>query len=230
MPENGTSHRLVGLQDALRVLDRAGPVSSAALAHELGLHRLEVRMMMLQAHWYGLVRATNRGEWAISQRGREALAGRAAPPSIPEQLRTARAAVSGYRWRRRWRLAYLTSGSVPVMLGVLICAAASAAVATNSVPILAPPPAQVRPHRHHHHHGTFGPHAPARGEGRELSCSSPGVASSERIWRLGPARLGGRAKFAAPCSRPAAPRNLADPPRSRAPCSRAPRPCRLDRQ
>jgi hypothetical protein len=152
MEEHRTPHRLVGLEDALRVLDCAGPVSNADLAHELGLHGLEVRLVMLQAHWHGLVRTTHRGDWAISDRGREALADGAAPPPFTEALKVARAALSGRRWRTRWRLAYLTSGGVPIVLGVLVCAAASAAVATNNVPILSPPPAQLAPHRHHHHH------------------------------------------------------------------------------
>ena len=67
------STRLVALKDVLGALEQTGPQSSDALARRLRLNRLDARLMLVDAHAHGLVRANMRGHWAITQLGREAL-------------------------------------------------------------------------------------------------------------------------------------------------------------
>ena len=147
--------RLVSVQDALRVLREAGPMSSDALARELSLRRLEARMILLHAHWHGLVQASRGGEWSISERGQEALAGRPTRPGLGEQLSGVRASLSALAWRRRLRPAYIARGGLPLALGAVVCAA-GVAVASSNLPIAGPPSVgsthvkRVRHHRQRH--------------------------------------------------------------------------------
>jgi hypothetical protein len=154
------SNRLVALEDALRVLDEAGPQSITALARELEIRRLEARIVLLHAHWHGLARPASRDLWSISDRGRQALAGQLASPSIPTYVRGLRAHASAFLWRRRLRPGYLARGGVPLALGALVCVA-GVAVASSGLPSgPVPPPiakAQTRHLRHRRHR-----HFPAR--------------------------------------------------------------------
>jgi hypothetical protein len=155
MPD--TSHRLVAVEDALRVLDEEGAQSIATLARELGIRRLEARIVLLHAHWHGLVRTTGRDGWELSDRGRQALAGRLDHPSIPASVRALRARASAFAWRRRLRPGYIARGGVPLALGAVVCVA-GVAVASSSLPSgPAPPPiakAHVKRVRHHRRHGS----------------------------------------------------------------------------
>lgn len=148
MREPESPHRLVALEDVLRLLDEAGPASSDALARELGLFRLDARMLLLRAHWYGLVRTSDHGEWAISDRGRELLAGRTNAPGLAAYLARLRASASRFAWRRRLRPGYIARGGVSLGLAAVVCVA-GVAVASNSLPTAASPPAVAPTHVKH---------------------------------------------------------------------------------
>jgi hypothetical protein len=141
-------HRLVALEDVLRLLDEAGPLSSDQLARELGLLALDARILMLRAHWQGMVRTTSGRQWAISDRGREVLAGNAASPSISAHIQRLRAAASGLVWRQRLRPRYVARGGVSLALAAVVCLA-GVAVASNTLPLSSGPPALPAPHVKH---------------------------------------------------------------------------------
>jgi hypothetical protein len=156
VPDREFSHRLVAVEDVLRLLDEAEPLSSDAIARRLELGRLEARMVLLQAHWHGLVHASRRGEWTISERGRQALAGELIRPTIPEYLTRLRVSASELVWRRRLRPGHIARGGVSLALGAAVCVA-GVAVASSSLPISGPPTipqSHVRHARHHRHRRT----------------------------------------------------------------------------
>lgn len=64
---------LVGIREVLVRLRDRGPQPTSAIAHEFGLNPLDARILLLDAHLHGLVIRNDWGEWAISQRGREAI-------------------------------------------------------------------------------------------------------------------------------------------------------------
>jgi hypothetical protein len=161
VPERDTSDRLVAVEDVLRLLDEAGPLRGDALARALELHRLEARMVLLHAHWHGLVHAGRGGEWAISERGRRALAGELTRPGLVAYLSGLRASASALLWRRRLRPGYIARGGVSLGLATVV-AVAGVAVASSSLPITGPPtvPAVHAKHsrRHRHRHGRLAAH------------------------------------------------------------------------
>ncbi len=65
---------LVGIEEVLVRLKDRGPQSTNAVAQAFGLKPLDARILLLDAHLHGLVIRNDWGEWAISSRGREALA------------------------------------------------------------------------------------------------------------------------------------------------------------
>jgi hypothetical protein len=71
--ESGThapmSERLVELEEILRTLRDDGPRSSDAVARELGLHTFDVRLALLDAAIWGLIRRDRRGAWTLTDRG-----------------------------------------------------------------------------------------------------------------------------------------------------------------
>lgn len=162
------SGRLVGLEEVLGVLAEGGPLSSDALARRLGISRLGARMVLIDAHAQGLVRVIGGGEWAISERGRQALALEAARelahrrqsasgahgrPRVASYMRRLRASASRPVWRAGVRRSYLAGRGVPLALGVLVCTA-SVAVA-NSLqgsagwPVAASSPLRAPAHGRH---------------------------------------------------------------------------------
>ena len=155
MPESKRPHRLIAVEDVLRVLDAAGPLSIDAIARRLELDQLEARMVLLHAHWHGLVRANRGGEWTISERGRDVLVGQVGRRSLATSVRGLRAAAAAEAWRRRLRPAYIARGGLPLALGAVVCVA-GVAVASSSLPTGGPPslPAphvkRIRHHRHRH--------------------------------------------------------------------------------
>jgi hypothetical protein len=153
VPESELSHRLVALEDVLRLLDEAGALPSDVLARKLKLRRLEVRMVLLHAHWHGLVRASRDGEWTITELGHQALAGELAGPGLGAQLSSLRARASAFAWRRRLRPGYVARGGVSLALAAVVCVA-GVAVASSNLPTFGPP---ALPPVHHlkrsgHHH------------------------------------------------------------------------------
>jgi hypothetical protein len=63
------SERLVELEEILRTLRDDGPRSSDAVARELGLHTFDVRLALLDAAIWGLIRRDRRGAWTLTDRG-----------------------------------------------------------------------------------------------------------------------------------------------------------------
>ena len=159
--------RLVELEDVLGALSDAGPVSIDELALRLGLNRLDARIVLLDAHAHGLVCTTSRGDWAISDRGREALAMRAAQNkrglrtgSFVQGLGLAlrlRACFEGFPWHLGLRPRHLGRRGVALALALLV-GVGGVAVASGrlGVPAIAPDDASTitKPRVHiRHHHG-----------------------------------------------------------------------------
>lgn len=162
------SGRLVELEDVLCALTEAGPLSIDELAMRLGLNRLDARMVLVDAHAHGLVCTTSRGDWAISDRGREALAMQAARNKRPG-LRTdsivqgpslalrLRACLKGFPWHRGLRPSHLGPRGAVLALALLV-GVGGVAVASGrlEVPAIAPDNAETitKPLVHiRHHHG-----------------------------------------------------------------------------
>jgi hypothetical protein len=161
------SQRFVALEDVLRALEQAGPLSSDALARRLRLNRLDARLVLVDAHAHGLVRTTGRGDWAITAGGREALAeelGEGRHPRHAEEswwrpgpyLERIRAFTIGSSWRGVFRPRYLARRGLPVALGTIACAG-GVAVASSGLegaapaPIIATPKAKAPAHTRHAH-------------------------------------------------------------------------------
>ena len=143
------SNRLVAIDDVLRVLAEAGPLSDERLSRELGLQRLEARLIVLHAHWHGLVRTTDSGEWAITERGLEELSGDGARPNIAAYVQSARASVSALAWRQRLRPGYIARGGVSLALATVVCIAGVAVASSNLPNTIAGPPVHVKRITHH---------------------------------------------------------------------------------
>jgi hypothetical protein len=144
------STRLVALKDVLGTLEQDGPLSSDALARRLRLNRLDARLALVDAHTHGLVRADSRGDWAITQRGREALTSdlRHDLPahrhedgswSVAPYLQRLRTLATGSRWREVLHPRYLARRGVPLALGTIVFAG-GVAVASSRLEGSAPPP------------------------------------------------------------------------------------------
>ena len=160
------SHRLVALNDMLGALADAGPQSSDALAKRLRLNKFDARLMLVDAHAHGLVRTNSRGEWAVSDRGREALAlelqetQRLVPvrherSSVGAALQRMRASGGIAQWIRTLDPRYLARRGLPLAMGAIVCAG-GVAVASSRLEGATPPPvvattkAKHRTHRHRH--------------------------------------------------------------------------------
>lgn len=159
------STTLVALKDVLGALEQAGPQSSDALARQLRLNRLDARLALVDAHAHGLVRANGRGDWAITQLGREALTTDPAddrPADRPEDswwsvapyVQRLRALGAGSRWREVLHPRYLARRGVPLALGTIVCAG-GVAVASSRLEGSAGPPVvaatNVKPAVHGRH-------------------------------------------------------------------------------
>jgi len=70
--------RQLHLEDALRVIDDSGPLTTGALASELAIANRDAHILMLTAEANRLVYTTAIGEWAITDRGRNTI-GASAP-------------------------------------------------------------------------------------------------------------------------------------------------------
>jgi hypothetical protein len=165
------STRLVALKDVLGALEQTGPQSSDALARRLRLNRLDARLMLVDAHAHGLVRANMRGHWAITQLGREALRTDLADErpadrhehsswSVAPYLQRLRALGIGSGWREVLRPRYLARHGLPLALGTIVCAGGVAVASSRLESSPGPPvvPAtKVKPAaqgRHTHAQGT----------------------------------------------------------------------------
>ena len=161
------SQRFVALEDVLRALEQAGPLSSDVLARRLRLNRLDARLVLVDAHAHGLVRTTGRGDWAITAGGREALAeelGEGRYPDHAEEswwrpgpfLERIRGLTIGLSWRGVLRPRYLARRGLPLALGTIACAG-GVAVASSGLegaapaPIIATPKAKAPAHTRHAH-------------------------------------------------------------------------------
>ena len=137
-------HTLVALHDVLGALVEDGPLSSEELAQQLGLTRFDARLVLVDAHAHGLVRTNHRGQWDITEPGREALTAAGRPPQRPQQA-----------WHARLRPAYLGRRGLPIAVG-LIVSAGGVAVANSGLPSFSGPPviasthAKARSHARHH--------------------------------------------------------------------------------
>jgi hypothetical protein len=164
------STRLIALKDVLGALEQAGPLSSDALARRLRLNRLDARLVLVDAHAHGLVRANSRGDWAITHLGREALTMDLADDhsadrqedsrwSATPYLQRLRAFASGARWREVLHPRYLARRGVPLALGTIVCAG-GVAVASSRLessaggPVL--PAANTNAAAHGRHANTHG--------------------------------------------------------------------------
>ncbi len=127
------SQRFVALKDVLGALEQAGPLSSDALAHRLRLNKLDARLVLVDAHTHGLVRTNTRGDWAITDLGREAMTMDFADDRPPERqedswwsaapyLQRLRAFGAGSRWREVLHPRYLARRGVPLAVGAIVCA------------------------------------------------------------------------------------------------------------
>jgi hypothetical protein len=108
---------LVGIKEVLVRLRERGPQSTTAIAEEFDLNPLDARILLLDAHLHGLVIRNDWGEWAISQRGREAIsvgARHSIDSSRPISVRARRRADF---WRRAPSRAVLVGASA-VMCGL----------------------------------------------------------------------------------------------------------------
>lgn len=163
------STRLVALNDVLGALEQAGPLSSDALARRLRLNKLDARLVLVDAHAHGLVRANSRGDWAITHLGREALTMDLAEDrptdghedggwSVGAYLQRLRAFADGARWREVLHPRYLARRGVPLALGTIVCAGgvavASSRLESSPGPVLPATNAKAAAHgRHAHTHG-----------------------------------------------------------------------------
>jgi hypothetical protein len=142
---------LVALKDVLGALEQEGPLSSDALARRLRLNRLDARMVLVDAHAHGLVRANSRGDWAITHLGRDALTMDLEEDrltarhedsrwSVAPYLQRLRAFASGARWREVLHPRYLARHGLPLALGTIVCAGgvavASSRLENEASPVL----------------------------------------------------------------------------------------------
>jgi hypothetical protein len=71
--ESGTdepmSEKLVELEEILRTVRDHGLLSNDALARELDLHSFDVRLALLDAASWGLIRRDRRRAWMLTHRG-----------------------------------------------------------------------------------------------------------------------------------------------------------------
>jgi hypothetical protein len=165
------SHRLVALDDVLGTLTEEGPLSTDALAHQLRLNKLDARMVLVDAHAHGLVRTNSRGEWSISDLGRDALTAefgdrRRAALAQDDRWSIAasvqRLAASGVLARRGAALKprYLARRGLPLAVGAIVGAGGVAVAssrlenATEGPPVM---PTHVAVHHHPQQTHTTGP-------------------------------------------------------------------------
>lgn len=163
MSPHNNHHTLVALDDVLGALAERGPLSSEELARRLGLTRLDARMVLVDAHAHGLVGTNNRGQWEISDDGRDALmAGAAQGLSDKNRLAAGQAnrwALLAARFQRprpswppRLRPRHLGRGSVALALGMLV-SAGGVAVANSGLPSFSSPPVITATHSKPRAHG-----------------------------------------------------------------------------
>jgi hypothetical protein len=145
------STRLVAHKDVLGALEQEGPLSSEALAHRLKLNRLDARLVLVDAHAHGLVRTNNRGDWTITDVGREALTVDRAGDDRADRHENGRrsapyrqrlqAFLMGSRWREALRPRYLARHGLPLALGTIVCAGgvavASSRLESSAGPVVA---------------------------------------------------------------------------------------------
>jgi hypothetical protein len=81
---------LVELDDILHTLDEHGRLPAAAVADMLDLHAFDVRIALLGAATWGLVRRDGRGAWMLTERGRAAVSSDAPVAARPRPLHRAR--------------------------------------------------------------------------------------------------------------------------------------------
>lgn len=140
------SQRFVALNDVLGALDQTGPLSSDALARRLRLSKLDARLVLVDAHAHGLVRTNGRGDWAITDRGRDALTTEIEDDrpdeswwSLDPYWQRLRALAAGARWREVLHPRYLARRGVPLALGTIVCAGGVAVASSRLEGSAAPP-------------------------------------------------------------------------------------------
>ena len=164
------SHRLVALDDVLRTLTEAGPLPTDALAHKLRLSKFDARLVLVDAHAHGLVSTNWRGEWMISELGREALEAELRDRPHAARAPQNRWGIPAYRQRlsasgvmSRWLEAlnprYLARRGLPLAMGAIVCAG-GVAVASSRLESATQAPAivstHVKTHKHRQHTGAGG--------------------------------------------------------------------------
>jgi hypothetical protein len=157
---------LVALKDVLGALEQGGPLSSDALARRLRLNKLDARLVLVDAHAHGLVRANSRGDWAITHQGREALTVDLADDRLADRhedspwrmapyLQRLRAFATGARWREVLHPRYLARRGVPLALGTIVCAGgvavASSRLEGSAGPVLPATNSTAATHGRHAH-------------------------------------------------------------------------------
>jgi hypothetical protein len=169
------SQRLVALNDVLGALDQTGPLSSDALARRLRLSKFDARLVLVDAHAHGLVRTNGRGDWAITDRGRDALTPDVADDRRDEGWWTVtpywqrlRALGAGARWREVLHPRYLARRGLPLALSTIVCAG-GVAVASSRLEGSAGPPVVATTNLKAAAHGR---HAHARGTRHRARFSS----------------------------------------------------------
>jgi hypothetical protein len=157
---------LVAHKDVLGILEQSGPLSSDAVARRLRLNRLDARLVLVDAHAHGLVRTNSRGDWAITDRGHDALTegleddGRFGRQDdargVAPYSQRLREFGAGSRWRQVLDPRYLARRGVPLALGAIVCAG-GVAVASSRLegsagpPVVANTNVKSAPHVRHAH-------------------------------------------------------------------------------